>query len=267
MNEECRIAIEEYYTLKHDYEESYNAKRKTILTDKKTYNTKELKQAAVQNIKVPCVNCKRMVGSIFKTENRVLSVKCGDINNPCPLNIKIYKGRVTKLDDDFEIWFEEHIKEYTETIIKTKLDVLFQYVSEEEAVKIFQETKENLELYKMGYNTDFELYLEKTNNTHNKEDLETSIRKLLDINMSTKEVLQQYHKTKDVRMIKDVVSMYKTKVMPLVDTIRELKYKYIDMEYNDKDDTYKLETKPYLIRDIETNTNEEDEPKLISNIK
>ena len=85
--------------------------------------------------------------------------------------------------------------------------------------------------------------------------------------MSTKELLQQYHKTKDARIIKDVVTLYKTKVMPLVDTIRELKYKYIDMEYNEKDDTYTLEAKPYLIRDLETNTNEEEEPKLISNIK
>ena len=267
MNEECRIAIEDYYTLKHDYDESYKAKRKDILSNNRTYNTKELKQNAVRNIKMSCVNCKRMVGSIFKTENRVLSVKCGDATNPCPLNIKIYKGRVTKLDDDFEIWLEEHIKEYAETIIKTKLDVLFQYITEEEAVKIFQETKENLELYKMGYNTDFQLYLEKTNNIQNKEDLDISNRKLLDMNMSTKELLQQYHKTKDARIIKDVVTLYKTKVMPLVDTIRELKYKYIDMEYNEKDDTYTLEAKPYLIRDLETNTNEEDEPKLISNIK
>ena len=171
------------------------------------------------------------------------------------------------MDDDFEIWLEEHIKEYAETIIKTKLDVLFQYITEEEAVKIFQETKENLELYKMGYNTDFQLYLEKTNNIQNKEDLDISNRKLLDMNMSTKELLQQYHKTKDARIIKDVVTLYKTKVMPLVDTIRELKYKYIDMEYNEKDDTYTLEAKPYLIRDLETNTNEEDEPNLISNIK
>ena len=46
-----------------------------------------------------------------------------------------------------------------------------------------------------------------------------------------------------------------------------MKYKYIDLEYNSDDDTYQLNTKTYLIRDIETNTNEDDEPKLISNIK
>ena len=54
----------------------------------------------------------------------------------------------------------DHIKEYSENIVKTKLDVLFQYITEDEAVKIFQETKEELDLYKMGYNTDFQLYLE-----------------------------------------------------------------------------------------------------------
>ena len=108
-----------------------------------------------------CVHCKRPVGTIFSMENRTLGAKCGDVNAPCPLNIQIYKGRVTRLDDDFKYWYNEYIKDLTETIVKTKLDVLFQYISEEDAVKLFQETKEQLDMYKMGYNTDYSLYLEK----------------------------------------------------------------------------------------------------------
>ena len=82
-----------------------------------------------------------------------------------------------------------------------------------------------------------------------------------------KKMLTQYYINKDNRIFNTIVSLYTTQVIPLLDTIRELKYKYIDLEYNSDDDTYQLNTKTYLLRDIETNTNEEDEPKLISNIK
>ena len=82
-----------------------------------------------------------------------------------------------------------------------------------------------------------------------------------------KKMLAQYYTTKDNRIFNSIVTTYTTNVIPLADTIRGLKYKYIDLEYNSDDDTYELNAKKYLIRDIETNTNEEDEPRLISNIK
>jgi hypothetical protein len=265
MNDQCRVAIEEFYTLKNDYEQAYNAKRKSIMSNKTA--TKLKKRQAVQSIKIPCVYCKRMVGTIFSVNDRVLAAKCADTTNPCPLNIQIYKGRVTRYDITFQIWLDDHIKEYSETIVKTKLDVLFQYITEDAAIKIFQETKEELDLYTMGYNIDFQLYLEKTTNSAVEDDLKESIKKLFQYKSDMKEMLTQYYITKDTRTFNTIVSLYTTQVIPLLDTIRGLKYRYIELEYNSDDETYQLNTKKYLIRDIETNTNEEDEPRLISNIK
>lgn len=265
MNEQCRVAIDEYYTLKNDYEQDYNAKRKSIMSNKSS--TKKNKRQEVQSIKIPCVHCKRMVGTLFSSQDRVLIAKCGDISNPCPLNIQIYKGRVTTYDTAFKIWLEDHIKEYSETIVKTKLDVLFQYITEDEAIKIFQETKEDLDLYTMGYNVDFQLYLEKTTNSEVQDDLKKSIKKLLGYKNDMKNLLTRYYIDKDNRNFNTIVSIYTTQVIPLLETIRKLKYKYIELEYNSDDDTYQLNAKTYLIRDIETNTNQEDEPRLISNIK
>ncbi len=265
MNEQCRAAIEEYYTLKNNYEQVYKKKRKIIMTDMRI--TKQDKRNAIQNIKVPCIHCKRMVGTIFSMENRILKAKCGDSTNPCPLNIEIYKGRVTRYDIAFQIWLEDHIKEYSENIVKTKLDVLFQYITEDEAVKIFQETKEELDLYKMGYNTDFQLYLEKTTNSENKNELESVNKKLLHYKGEMKKLLAQYYINKDNRIFNTIITLYTEKVIPLLQTIREMKYKYIDLEYDSDEDLYYLNTKHYLIRDLETNTLEEDEPRLLSNIK
>ena len=100
-----------------------------------------------------------------------------------------------------------------------------------------------------------------------KKEANKSIRKLLQHKSDMKEMLSQYYIQKDNRIFNTIVSLYTTQVIPLLDTIRELKYRYIELEYNSDDETYQLNTKKYLIRDIETNTNEEDEPRLISNIK
>ena len=82
-----------------------------------------------------------------------------------------------------------------------------------------------------------------------------------------KELLEGYHKTKDRRVFQEIVSVYTTKMVPLLDSLRDLKYKYIDVEYDSDEEVFELKSKTYQIRDIETNTNEEDEPKIISNIK
>ena len=82
-----------------------------------------------------------------------------------------------------------------------------------------------------------------------------------------KKMLTQYYINKDNRNFNTIVTIYTEKVIPLVQTIRELKYKYIDLEYDSDEDLYYLNAKHYLIRDLETNTLEEDEPRLLSNIK
>ena len=39
MNDECRTAIEDYYTLKNDYDQSYKTKRNVITKKTKCYRT------------------------------------------------------------------------------------------------------------------------------------------------------------------------------------------------------------------------------------
>lgn len=278
MNEKCSIAIHEFYTLKHDYDNAMNSKKQTIINDNNKYPNKLSKQQAIQNIKIPCIHCKRPVGSIFSTTNLTLKVICGasaattaattaDTIQPCPLHIEIYKGRVSTLEEDFQIWLEDYLVDLRENILKTKLDVLFQYISEEQAVKQFQEYKEELETYQNGYNRDYQLYLDKTNNPQVNKDIETSIFKLADFKENIATQLDIYRKTKDKRTLKDIALTYMKNIVPLLHSIRDLKYNYIQMEYDSDDDTNHLITHRYTIRDLETNTNEEDEPKIIANKK
>ena len=267
MNEDCRTAIHEFYTMKHDYDESTKNKKQSILQNNHSYPTKVAKQQAIQQLIIPCIHCKRPVGSIFSTTNHILKIICGDKTQPCPLHFEIYKGRVSNLENDFQIWLEDHLIDIKENILKTKLDVLFQYITEEQAVQQFQEYKSELELYQSGYNNCYQLYLDKTNNIDVKKDIETSIFKLADIKEEMTQQLELYRKTKDKRPFKDIANIYIKRMIPLLESIRDLKYKYIHMEYDSDDETSILSAQHYTIKDLETNTNEEDKPKIIANKK
>ena len=86
-------ALNEYYKLKAKYQENYHDKYiKPILRS----NDKSKREKRLEYQKLPkaeCINCKRNVGSIFsikkdQTElSRTFSASCGDLTDPCPLNI------------------------------------------------------------------------------------------------------------------------------------------------------------------------------------
>jgi transcription elongation factor Elf1 len=83
-----------YYELKNRYENVfYNKYVKEIVTS--NISKKEKKRLFQKLPKPNCVNCNRNVGTIFtikqneKGTNRLYKAFCGDISNPCPLNIQI----------------------------------------------------------------------------------------------------------------------------------------------------------------------------------
>ena len=122
-------AINEFYRLKDKYETEYNEKYiKPILKSKK--NTKEKRVEYSRLPKHECINCKRNVGTIFTILNiegqiiKKYTAKCGDINDPCPLDIQIeYSLREPfyKIINDGL----QNIEEIKMKIIKEKNSALF----------------------------------------------------------------------------------------------------------------------------------------------
>ena len=92
-------AINEYYRLKDKYESGYYDKYvKPIIKSDKSNREKRVEFSKLP--KHECINCKRNVGSIFslvQDTNELLRkyiVKCGDLADPCPLDIQInYSSR------------------------------------------------------------------------------------------------------------------------------------------------------------------------------
>mgnify|MGYP001296889149 CR=1 FL=1 len=82
--------INYFYTKKKRYDAKINKKKADIRDDPDL--SLEEKRLGYKNIKMDCIKCKRPVGTIFSTKNRELVAKCGDVSQPCSLDIRVNLG-------------------------------------------------------------------------------------------------------------------------------------------------------------------------------
>jgi hypothetical protein len=110
-------AVDEYYTLKSNYEEEIQKNKKEILNNPRL--SKREKRMEYLKLKPKCVVCQRPVGSIFKNvvvssqengtegatdegsklKTRNLIALCGDRENPCSLKITLNSGDIVSISD------------------------------------------------------------------------------------------------------------------------------------------------------------------------
>ena len=122
-------AINDFYRLKDKYESSYYEKYvKPIVTSGNTKKEKRVFFSKLQ--KAECINCKRNVGTTFtikcdKNESmRQFMAKCGDLTDPCPLDIHIDYSIRTRFDTAIE-HSSKKIDMLKMKIIKEKNNAIF----------------------------------------------------------------------------------------------------------------------------------------------
>jgi len=89
-------ALNEYFKMKASYEKDLNKAKRTVY---EKAPTKKMGRNSVKAIKVPCVKCKRPVGTQFLLKNNKYVAICGDTRNPCNLDIQIYNGMFSRYQD------------------------------------------------------------------------------------------------------------------------------------------------------------------------
>ena len=135
-------AINEYYKLKSKYEtDYYNKYIKPIVTSKK--KSKHIKRLDYQRLpRAECINCKRNVGSIFIIKKnadelfRQFIAKCGDLDEPCPLNINIEYSERNKLSLELDNVYNQ-INDAKNKIIMEKNNMMFGYINQKKAIETF----------------------------------------------------------------------------------------------------------------------------------
>lgn len=242
--------LNEYYRLKNMYESSYKDKKNSILKDP-SLNIKQ-KKTAILKIKRTCISCKRPVTTIFQSKDNFLYALCGDKANPCMLNIKINRGLFVKLSELINV-FQEGVDENKIKIIRSKLDLLFNFKTENDIISLFNEIKDEL-------NNDLESlleyktsYIQLTENIDNKSLIDSKMTIMYEKIDLIKESMKQFNETGEIQFIKDLLQIYSDDLLPLINTLIKLKYKYYALEHktNTNNETfYQLYKKKYTLQEL-----------------
>ena len=243
--------INEFYKLKQNYENKIKDEIKKINT---IYSSLKEKREEYKKLKPKCITCNRPVGTIFsikfdKNENsRLLRVKCGNKLDPCNLNIVIKTGTFFNLQSNL-LETEQDIINLKKTIIIDKNNLLFGYMTSEEVLQKFEEIKKNisndsesLDIYLETYNSIVDIDMQQL--------YEKKIESYYIIQKIKKTIIDYNNKTENIN-IKDIINIYLNELQPILNIIKELKYKKNIIEFNEFTNTFHLIQKKYNLEDFE----------------
>ena len=151
---DVKEALNEYFRLKDKFYNELIVNKKKIINNSTLLSNRE-KRSEFLKLKPKCVNCKRPSekGTMFlityheatdvDDSYRTFKAMCGNIADPCNLNIEIELGSVNSIEEDLNE-LSEDIKYYKNNIINDKNKLLFGLITTETALKNFETNKENI---------------------------------------------------------------------------------------------------------------------------
>jgi hypothetical protein len=226
-NEKFLDILNQYFRYKDKYETAIT-KEKTKISQLDGLSWNE-KRAEFLKRKPKCINCKRPVGSIFSTkvekDGRHLIALCGDRKSPCQFNININLGIVENIRDSLQN-DEEILNKHKRDIIVDKNDLLFGYISPEQAVSRFDLLKESVTEDTKVYEFTLQSLQSIVDNDEKKEELlklNTEFYNNLD---NYRSIIKQFETTGNNQLIVDAVDLYVNTMQPRANKIMQEKYKY-----------------------------------------
>jgi hypothetical protein len=242
-------ALNEYFKLKNTFETQINANKKKIINNP-TLSDRE-KRSEYLKLMPKCVNCKRpsKKGTIFsstylpetdKTDKyRILKASCGDLADPCNLDIEIQLDKIEPIETVID-YMKSEIKDYKNLIINNKNKLLFGMITTENAVEYFEE---NI-MYVNELTSSYEIYLDKyneiTDNQDKKLELDEALVQSYNLINDIKMCIVKMNENNDKQYAVDAARIYATTLKPLLDKIRHLKYSENMIFHDDDNNTCKL---------------------------
>ena len=144
-----------------------------------------------------------------------------------------------------------------------KLDVLFNYLTNEDIDKEFNELREKVKEANEEY-IEREMILSNIVNNPDKEREITDLNNKLDnIFLKQKIKLERFKKGQNSKVVKELIQEYSKDLIPLLDNLRNMKYEYTNVNYNKQTDNYVLSQKEILTDSLETFVGD-DKPRVIN---
>jgi hypothetical protein len=249
-------ALNNYYKLKSTYENDFN-KEKNKITNNSNLSWKE-KRREFKLLKKKCINCKRPVGTLFtnyyneKDFSRVLKVICGDIQNPCLLNIIINIGYYDYIPEII-LLDEKDIEEAKVSIIKDKNNLLFGYITTEQALANFEKFKQEITGITSSLEIVNNLFNDVIDNQEKKDLFKKNQLECFNLIDEIKKIIKEYNNTNNTLLIQDAVSIYVNKLTPKLKQVTSLKYITNRVDYIEEDSSYHLIQEKYNVQSLEYN--------------
>ena len=252
-------ALNEYYGYKHKYDNKFEEDKNAVKNSDTL--TLQQKRAKIMRIKRnrKCVACGQSGGTHFTNEDGVLRVQCGNRSQPCSLRIEIVKGKFMSLEElaNTSLRTADVLKDQ---IIKTKLDLLFNYTNEDEALRQFEKDRAALDQALELYGGFRQKYLDVVRNAERREEVDALTAEFYVAVQTFKETIQGTRasgtsasaKNADANdsFVRDAIALYIDKIEPLNEQLMEKKYVYSAVEKDDND-VFHLVQKPYTLEQLE----------------
>lgn len=228
-----------YFKKKQEYQVQKCKKMEDLLSQNIDHATKKKK---FDNTKFNCVVCDRAVNMIFKQTFTQFIVKCGDTKNPCNINKSFSKKKEISFND-LAKRNQDKMESLKEDIILTKLDLLFEYETEELSsanfktlladLKEVQEVtsnlykefaKKNLMVEKKNGDGEILLMTRETAIQEYKDELRKNINKF-------KNTIKNYYNTNttDDTNLRSIIQFYNTDINPILINLRKCLYQETDI--------------------------------------
>jgi hypothetical protein len=216
------------------------------------------KRVEYKNYKPKCINCKRPVGTLFtrsydnKEFTRVLKAICGDLQDPCSLNITLNIGYFETISSIIKT-DETDIDNLKLSVIKDKNNLLFNYITTEQALENFDKLKSEIIDIASSLETTNELWMNIIDNTEKKNAIKKKQEESYIIINEIKRIIHEFTHTNNNSLIQDAVSMYVNQLTPLLKQLMNLKYQVNQVEYMEDENVYRLIQKEFSIQNLEFN--------------
>ena len=233
-------AIHGYYSLKEKYNTALEKRRQRLINDP-VINWKSLsaqqKARRLALIKPACIVCKQEGGSIFTETDGKLKAICGNISQPCGFHIEVARGKYISLETLMNESLEE-VRATKDEIIRMKLDLLFQFISEDELLDQFDAVQHKLQEQMKMYSEFRTYYLSVTDNDDRRKDTETHSRVITEKIALIKEYMTEFKESewKNRSIIDDILVLYQQDIEPAFMKLRETKYIYSHVETTENAD-------------------------------
>lgn len=227
-------AIHGYYSLKEKYNSALEKRRQRLINDPvmnwKTLSAQQ-KARRLSMIKPMCIVCKQDGGSIFTETDGKLKAICGNISQPCGFHIEVNRGKYISLETLMNESLEE-VRATKDEIIRMKLDLLFQFINEDELLAQFDAVQHKLQEQMKMYTEFRTYYLSVTDNHDRRKDTATHTRVIAERIAQIKEYMTEFRESewKNRSIIDDILVLYQQDIEPAFLKLRETKYVYSQVE-------------------------------------